>query len=206
MNIEETNNKVKEIKQSFRLFMDGAVAKSMRDKGAQYHLNWGIQTTRLKEMATQYGKNYELAIALWKENIRECKILAIMIMPIEQMKEDLMLLWMEDIKTQEMAETACFYLFQHLSFAPKMAFKWMASNNDIEQLCAYLILARLFSKKQEPNERAINEFIDQAYCAIQTNNAGLQRAIYNCLQKFAELSDSNLQLVKNTFNTLNIEF
>ena len=59
---EEINDKIKSIKQSFRLFMDGAVAKSMRDKGLQYHLNWGIPTTRLKEMAMPYGKDYNLAV------------------------------------------------------------------------------------------------------------------------------------------------
>ena len=65
--------------------MDGAVAQSMRNKGVNYHINWGIPVTRLKEMAAPYGKDYDLAIELWKENIRECKILATLIMPVEQM-------------------------------------------------------------------------------------------------------------------------
>ena len=33
---------VKEIKQSFRQMMDGAVAQSMRNKGVDYKLNWGL--------------------------------------------------------------------------------------------------------------------------------------------------------------------
>ena len=37
----ETDQKVKEIKQSFRQMMDGQVAQSMRQKGVDYHLNWG---------------------------------------------------------------------------------------------------------------------------------------------------------------------
>ena len=82
---EETSEKIKAIKQSFRFFMDGAVAQSMRNKGVNYHINWGIPVTRLKEMAAPYGKDYDLAIELWKENIRECKILATLIMPVEQM-------------------------------------------------------------------------------------------------------------------------
>ena len=41
--------KVKEIKQSFRLMMDGAVAKSMRDKGLNYKLNWGATLPRLRQ-------------------------------------------------------------------------------------------------------------------------------------------------------------
>ena len=75
------NEQVKEIKQSFRLMMDGTIAQSMRDKGVNYHLNWGATLPRLQEKAAEIGKNYDLAIALWKENVRECKILATMIMP-----------------------------------------------------------------------------------------------------------------------------
>ena len=44
---------VKEIKQSFRLMMDGAVAQSMRDKGLNYHLNWGATIPRLQEKAEE---------------------------------------------------------------------------------------------------------------------------------------------------------
>jgi 3-methyladenine DNA glycosylase AlkD len=77
----EVKEQVKLIKQSFRQMMDGAVSKSMRDKGVVYKLNWGATLPRLKEKADEIGKNYDLAIALWKEDVRECKILATMVMP-----------------------------------------------------------------------------------------------------------------------------
>ena len=63
----DVKEQVKEIKQSFRLMMDGYVANSMREKGVQYKLNWGATLPRLREAAETYGKNYDLAIALWKE-------------------------------------------------------------------------------------------------------------------------------------------
>lgn len=80
--------------------MDGAVAQSMRNKGVNYHINWGIPVTRLKEMAAPYGKDYDLAIELWKENIRECKILATLIMPVEQMIPEVVDIWMEQTPSQ----------------------------------------------------------------------------------------------------------
>lgn len=61
MNIEE---QVRQIKQSFRQMMDGSVAQSMRDKGVDYHLNWGATLPRLREKADEIGKDYHLAIAL----------------------------------------------------------------------------------------------------------------------------------------------
>ena len=202
---EEINDKIKSIKQSFRLFMDGAVAKSMRDKGLQYHLNWGIPTTRLKEMSMPYGKDYNLAVALWKENIRECKILATLIMPPKEMPIELVELWMEETPSQELAEIAAFNSYQYLSFAPLLAYRWIASSNEIEQICGYQLLARLFMKGQEPNERGVNEFLDQACTALQSSNSGLQRAVYNCIIKFSNLSDEYKKISEQALKSLNLQ-
>ena len=73
MDVHET---IKDIKGQFRLFMNGVASQSMREKGLDYKLNFGIELPRLKEIAARYEKNHEVAQALWKENIRECKILA----------------------------------------------------------------------------------------------------------------------------------
>ena len=184
MKIEE---QIKEIKQSFRQMMDGAVAKSMRDKGVDYKLNWGATLPRLKAMADEFGKNYDLAIALWKENVRECKILATMIMPPEQMLPEVTDIWMEQITTQELAEQASFNLFQYLPFAPEKAYTWMASEKELYQLCGFHILSRLCMDKREPNERGINEFIDQALAALQGPSLPVRKAAMSAMQRFAEL-------------------
>lgn len=53
-NIQTTKDIVKEIKQSFRLLMNGVTAQSMRDKGMDYHINWGASLPHLREMAAEY--------------------------------------------------------------------------------------------------------------------------------------------------------
>lgn len=144
---------VKEIKQSFRLMMDGAVAKSMRDKGLSYKLNWGATLPRLRQKADEIGYNYDLAIALWKEDVRECKILATMIMPPEEVLPEVIDIWMEQTTEQEIAEQAAFNLYQYLPYAPEKAYQWMASDKELYQLCGFHILSRIFMAKREPNER-----------------------------------------------------
>jgi len=181
------SEQVKEIKQSFRLMMDGATAQSMRDKGLSYHLNWGATLPRLREKADEIGKNYELSIALWKENVRECKILATMIMPPGEILPEVVDIWMEQTPTIEIAEQAAFNLYQHLPFAADKAYQWIASDSVMAQICGYHVLSRLFMNKQEPNERGINEFIDQALAAIQGTDITLAKAALNALQRFAGL-------------------
>ena len=202
----DINSQVKEIKQSFRQMMDGSVAKSMRDKGVEYKLNWGATLPRLQAKAAELGKNYDLAIALWKENVRECKILATMIMPADQVLPEVIDIWMEQTDTQEIAEQAAYNLYQYLPYAPEKAYSWMASEKELYQLCGFHVLSRLFMNKQEPNERGINEFIDQALAALQGNSLPVKKAAMSCLQRFAELGLVYERLSKSALKTINLEF
>ena len=205
---EETNNKVKEIKRSFRLMMNGVASQSMRQKGAEYQVNWGIGLVELRNMAAEYGKNYDLAIALWKENIRECKILATMIMPAEEMLTEVADIWMEQTPTQEIAEIAAFQLYQHLEDAPVLAFKWLASGKTLYEICGFQVLARLFMQGLEPDERGINELMDQALAALQSEHAGVRHAAMNCIQRFAGLGEDYETIARKALSSVgtNLDF
>ena len=199
---EKTHQKLMEIKRSFRLLMNGPVSQSMREKGMDYKLNWGVSLPHLQEMAREYGKDRDLAIALWKEDIRECKILATLIMPANEMPRELVDVWMEQLHSQEMAEMLSFHLLQHLDFAPALAYEWMASDKDLYQLTAYHLLSRLFLRGQEPNERGINEFLDQAAVALQSDNMGLRHAAANCVTRFASLNNTYLGIARKALKGL----
>lgn len=178
-----------EIKRSFRLLMNGPASQSMREKGMGYKLNWGVPFIELKKMAEEQGKDYDLAIELWKEDIRECKILATLIMPAEEMLPEIADLWMEQVSTQEMAEMLSFNLLQHTSYAPVLAYQWMASDKPLYQIAGFQLLARLFAKGQEANERGINEMLDQAAAALEGDNIGVKHAAANCVLRFADLGE-----------------
>ena len=211
--MEDVRDKVKEIKQSFRQMMDGAVAQSMRDKGLNYHLNWGATLPRLKEMAEEIANSqqliansqYDLAIALWKENVRECKILATMLMPADQILPEVVDIWMEQIPSQEIAEQVAFNLWQHLPFAPEKAYQWIASDKEYDQLCGFHVLTRLFVNRQEPNERGINEYLDQLLAALQGPYASVRKAAMQSVYRFAELGLMYERLVKSALKSINLE-
>ena len=202
----ETQEKLKQIKQSFRLLMNGAASKSMRDKGLQYKLNWGVQLSDLKQMADDYGKDYELAIALWKENIRECKILATMMMPAEKMLPEIADLWMEQTDSIEIAEMAAFHLYQYLPYAPAMAFQWIASDRPLYQVCGFHILTRLFMDGRQPDERGISELMDQALAALTGDDAAVSHAAQLCLLRFSDLGEPYETIARKAVKSVNLEF
>ena len=212
----DINDIVKEIKQSFRQMMDGSVAQSMRDKGLNYHLNWGATLPRLKAKAEEIKAMfnvsclmfnvYDLAIALWKENIRECKILATMLMPPERMLPEVCDIWMEQMPSQEIAEQAAFNLWQYLPYAPEKAYQWIASDQEYYQLCGFHVLSRLFMNGQEPNERGINEYMDQALSAIQGPYMSVRKAAIQSMVHFAELGLVYERMAKSAMKSINLEF
>ena len=206
---------VKEIKQSFRLMMDGAVAQSMRDKGLNYHLNWGATLPRLQAKAQEIKAMfnvsslmfnvYELSIALWKENVRECKILATMLMPPDEILPEVVDIWQEQIPSQEIAEQLAFNLYQHLPFAAEKAYQWIASDKEYDQLCGFHVLSRLFMNGQEPNERGINEYLDEALCALQGPYPSVRKAALQSLQRFAELGILYERLAKSATKSIDLD-
>ena len=191
--------KLKEIKQSFRLYMNGVTAQSLRDKGVNYHLNWGVSLQHLQEMTAEIKAEghtpvelHELSILLWKENIRECKILATMLMPADTFPADLAMLWVEQTPTQEIAELAAMNLYQHLPYAKDMALQLIAQPYEMAQLQGYCIMARLLSTKMVLNDSELNEFIDQAHSTFkssispQTSSIALRHSILNAIQKLSQ--------------------
>ena len=202
----DIQQQVKDIKQSFRQMMDGSIAASMRSKGVDYKLNWGATLPRLKEKAAEIGKNNDLAIALWKENVRECKILATMIMPADEVLPEVIDIWMEQTPTQEIAEQAAFNLYQYLPYAPAKAFAWMASPEPLYQLCGFHVLSRLFMNGQEPNERGIHEFIDQALAALQGDSIPVRKAAMSAVQRFADLGLVYERIAKSALKQANLDF
>ena len=207
MNImrQETQDKLKQIKGRFRLLMNGVVAQSMRDKGVGYKINWGVGLPALRQMASEYGKDYALAVELWKEDIRECKILATLIMPASAMEADLVDIWVSQLPNVEMAEMAAFNLFRHLDGAKGHALTWLASGNVLEQVCGYNVLSRLFMSGEDLTEREINEFVDQAQSAIVDDNMSVRRAVTNALLRFAQKGDVYRAMLKSAFKSYNLD-
>jgi hypothetical protein len=59
---------------------------------------------------------------------------------------------------------------------------------------------------QEPNERGINEFVDQALAALQGESMIVRKAAMMAMQRFANLGLVYQRLAKNAIKTINLDF
>lgn len=174
MTTEET---IREIKKELRASMNGILSAKMREAGMPYKLSFGVELPRLEMIAREFQPDHRLAQQLWNENIRECKLLAAMLMPKDSFCPEIADIWIEEISTAEVAQVLVMQLFSHLPYAPAKAFEWIATDDEMKQLCGYLIIARLLINGAQFNEHSIEELKDQMQAVPQTSSLALRKAI-----------------------------
>lgn len=182
---EAVAQSLRELKQEFHALMNGPVSRALRERGLAYRTIYGVELPRLQQIAAERGRNHALAQALWKEDVRECRLLAPMVQPPETFPPELADVWVETMHYSEEAEVCAMHLLSLLPYAPSLAFEWIAAEGLWQQVCGYATLARLFMQGMQPNERAANELLDQAAAALSAPQAALRHSALAALNKFA---------------------
>ena len=184
---ENIAQQVRDVKCLLRAAMNGPVSQSMREKGLTYRVNFGVELPRLQAMAEELPHTYALAAALWKEDVRECRLLAAILMPTEAFAEDLADVWVEQMHFQEEAEWTVLHLFARLPYASAKVFEWLARDDRWTRLCGLLLMGRLLMQGARPAPRDVAELIDQAAAELRGTDYTLRQAAYKLLLRLAEL-------------------
>ena len=184
-----TTEKLQLIKRDFRSLMNGTAAASLREKGLHYRLIFGVEWPQLMRLSAEIGKDHDLAQALWKEDIRDCRLLAGLIQPVETFSLELADVWIETMHYPEEAQYTVLSLFQHLPHVSEAAFNWIARSEEMYRLCGWLVLARLFMKGLPLNTRSEDEFIDQAETSLQDPSLAVRVAARNAVLKYSLIGE-----------------
>jgi hypothetical protein len=174
-----------QIKKELRANMNGVASESMGRKSEDYRVNFGVELPRIHNIAAEFEPSHELAQQLWKESVRECRILATILQPSDSFLPEIADIWVDDIRTLELAQVACLNLFARMPRASEKAFQWIASERELTQQCGYLTLCHLM-RKGEMSERSADEFIDQAVADYEGGSMMLRRTLMRAFAIFAE--------------------
>lgn len=182
-----------DIHRAFHGMMNGPVSQSMREKGLTYKVVFGVELPRLQAYATELPHTAELAQALWKEQIRESRLLAPMLMPSETFAPEMADEWVRSMQFTEEANACVLFLFQHLPYASQKAFEWIAREEWLFQFCGFALFARLFMQNRQPELRDRDEFLDQCATALRSNRTAVRTAARNSLLKFMDLGETEFR-------------
>lgn len=126
-------------------------------------------------------------------------------MPPSYMDADITELWVSQIPNQEIAEMLAYNLFQYIEKAKDFAFKWIASENYVIQVCGYHTLSRLFIKPCTLSVRELNELIDQVQTALADGNMAVRHAAINMLSRLSATDENCRNILKYAFKSFDLD-
>lgn len=182
--------------------MNGVISTSMRQKGMNYKLIFGVPIPEIKHIAAAHEPDVELARALWKEDVREMKILATLLFPAGSMTQEEALAWMREIPYPEIAEQCCNNLFPTVEQPDQLALKFLADKKSpFGRMCGFLLWAQLFKKNLAVEKSRVEAFLAECTCTIHPDvEAGAtesswqeKQAAVQALKFFGRLSPVNAQ-------------
>lgn len=188
----DLDSKIKEIKLKIRLSMNGVVSEQMEKSGIIYKQNFGVSIPRLKELATGYQKNHDLAQRLWFLKIRETMILATLLQPLEKFTYETALNWINDFNQIEIIEQSTMNLLSKLSFSNSMVNECIQSHKNLTQITGFILAARTF---QQFNDKEVAEITNRAFELSATDDLHLYKSIALCLCRFCRINKVTAQLI-----------
>ena len=100
------------------------VVNSMKKRGVDYKVNFGVSIPMLGQVASEYQQNHLVALKLWNKQWRETMILSTLLEVPEEVTENQMDFWVRNFPSMEIAEQAAMNLFSKTTFAYQKAFEY----------------------------------------------------------------------------------
>jgi 3-methyladenine DNA glycosylase AlkD len=185
----DMEEKVLDIIVQIKKHQNGAVVDSMQELGIIYKVNYGVTIPELKQIAQPYKGNHELAIRLFTEDIRECKIIASMIDEPNQVTGEQIDNWSDEFLNIEIVEQVCSNLFWKSDFALPRSFEWCLEDDYLFQKAGLLVAGHRASDK------SIKDSIFEPYIGIienivETDDELISNSAMFTLREIGKRSDS----------------
>lgn len=188
-NIFYMESVIRKIRNDLRLSMNGAVANSMRTKGVNYRMNFGVEIPRIIEISKKYDSDKFLAETLWEEDVRELKIMATLLYPFNEFAIDKGITWSRHIKDQELREQACKNLFQNLNFSNELVDILVDEKEKDMRCTGYWLFARLCIIKSVLIEKVNKDkLLNKAVSDLESDSLLLRQSALNGLKFFGRTS------------------
>lgn len=214
---------IRQIKKQLRMAMNGVVASSMRQKGVDYHVNFGLTAPLIKRIADMHAKRRDLAEHLWNESVRESKILATMLYPEDEFSETVARRWFDVLEQPEIADQLCYNLAGKQAYATTLALRYTDAPTSIQRYAGFQLLTRALLNKTdltpEQREQLTNDVLtlflsDEALYIKAAALNGLKRAMRqhpDAARQITDIADKVLHslpandTIKNLADELNAE-
>lgn len=167
--------------------------------------SYGIGLTRLRKLAKQIGRNRELALALWKSDVYEARVLALLVDDPAQITRDQAEKQVEELAGGMLAHVfaSCDATLAKTAFAVELADRWVRSDDPVRRDCGYGLLyeASKFSGKKAPSEEFFLAHVGRIAETIGTESERVRLAMGTALmgigKRSAVLNEAALKVARD---------
>lgn len=177
-------------------------------EGIIYKVNYGVAIDDLRKIAHGYMGNHELALALFRDDFRECKLIATMIDNPHDVTNDQIDEWANDFTNTEIVDQVCLNLLCRSKHALARSFEWCLSMHELTQRAGLTLIAKN-ATNPKVTYRMLEPYIDTiediAQSATGITSNAIAFALYELAQHSPEMSNlvvacaSNLSAYDNEY-------
>lgn len=147
----------------------------------------GIRIPVLRAEAKRIGRNHELALALYRENIHEAKILASMIAEPERFAPEQMDEWVADFDSWDICDQCCINLFRYRPYAYDKVREYMTAERLFTRRAGFALLATLaVGDKHSPDDRFTAFFPAIEHYALSDDRDAIKKAVNWALRQIGK--------------------
>lgn len=214
----EANNlldTVMAIKAQLHTLANPQTAEQMLHEGYLYKVNLGVSLEYLRLLAQQYANNHVLALALYRDDLRECKLLAALVDSPLAVTDRQIDEWAGDFNNIEIVDVVCNNLLYMSRLALVRSYEWCLSPKPLLQRAGLLMITKI-AERNKLERIVLEPYIElaediAAECSSTTSGplmqALLQIALHRpeLLQSVANCAQRLLQHTNPTTATLGNE-
>lgn len=128
--------------------------EGMKRFGINVEKAYGIQVVDIRKMAKKIKNNHKMALGLWKSEIHEARLLAVLVDEPKKVSEKQMEKWVRDFNSWDICDMCCNNLFNKLPWAYNKAFEWSARKEEFVKRAGFVLMATLsvHDKKAQDNQ------------------------------------------------------
>lgn len=179
---------------------NGVVADSLKNAGILYEMSYGVSVVHLRNIASNYPPNNNLAKALWRKKWRETMMLATMLLEKESKSLDLLNEFSNEAQTEEVLQQIGMNALSSFPNVSSTIKDFLKSGNANKRIVACYAIIRLYAASQvdDLNADEITSLLLEV-CKVTNDNNWIE---LNALAK----AISKIGYVSNVDNNEILEF
>jgi 3-methyladenine DNA glycosylase AlkD len=187
-----------EILQKLKALSNPKAVEGMARFGINPNNTYGVSIPTLRKIAKEAGTNHTLAQQLWASGIHEARIIASMIDAPEQVTEEQLENWVNDIDSWDLCDQCCSNLFCKTNFAYKKAVEWTQRNEEYIKRAGFVLIAELAIHDKKKNDEEFLKFLPIIKRESTDNRNFVKKAVNWALR---QIGKRNINLNKATIQT-----